>query len=96
MVEKRFIELGPEIGNNVVVERGLGPDEMIIVEGFHKLSHGAKVAPIIVEPETIPAEPDSEGRYSLGTDSTSAAGTRRHYRTGRTGRQCGDIDRHHK
>ena len=75
VVEKRFIELGPEIGNNVVVERGLGPDEMIIVEGFHKLSHGAKVAPIIVEPETIPAEPDSEGRYSLGTDSTSAAGT---------------------
>lgn len=43
IVEKRFIELGPEVLNNVVVERGLGPDEMIVVEGFHKLSHGMKV-----------------------------------------------------
>ena len=70
VVEKRFIELGPEIGNNVVVERGLGPDEMIIVEGFHKLSHGIKVAPVIVKPEPVPTVPDSEGRYSLETDST--------------------------
>ena len=69
-MEKRFIELGPEIGNNVVVERGLGPDEMIIVEGFHKLSHGIKVAPVIVKPEPVPTVPDSEGRYSLETDST--------------------------
>lgn len=42
-VEKRFIELGPEVNNNIVVERGLGKDEMIIVEGFHKLSHGMRV-----------------------------------------------------
>ena len=72
-MEKRFIELGPEIGNNVVVERGLGPDERIIVEGFHKLSHGIKVAPIIVEPEPVSAGQDSDGRYSLGADSASAA-----------------------
>ncbi len=43
IVEKRFIELGPEIPNKVVAERGLGSDEMIIVEGFHKLSHGMQV-----------------------------------------------------
>lgn len=43
VVEKRFVELGPEVANRVVVERGLGADEMIIVEGFHKLSHGMKV-----------------------------------------------------
>lgn len=43
IVEKRFIELGPEVLNYVVVERGLGHDEMIITEGFHKLSHGIKV-----------------------------------------------------
>ena len=71
VVEKRFIELGPEIGNNVVVERGLGPDERIIVEGFHKLSHGIKVAPIIVEPEPVSAGQDSDGRYSLGADSAA-------------------------
>ena len=43
IVEKRFIELGPEVQNKVVVERGLGKDEKIIVEGFHKLSHGMRV-----------------------------------------------------
>jgi membrane fusion protein (multidrug efflux system) len=42
-VEKRFIELGPEVLNKVVVERGLGRNENIIVEGFHKLSHGMRV-----------------------------------------------------
>jgi membrane fusion protein (multidrug efflux system) len=43
IVEKRFIELGPEVLNKVVVERGLGRNENIIVEGFHKLSHGMRV-----------------------------------------------------
>ncbi|MDO4736272.1 MAG: efflux RND transporter periplasmic adaptor subunit [Bacteroidia bacterium] len=43
IVEKRFVELGPEVNNRAVVERGLGSDEMIIVEGFHKLSHGMRV-----------------------------------------------------
>lgn len=43
IVEKRFIELGPEVQNKVVVERGLGKSESIIVEGFHKLSHGMRV-----------------------------------------------------
>lgn len=42
-VERRFIELGPEFGNNMVVERGLLADEDIIVEGYHKLTPGMKV-----------------------------------------------------
>ncbi|MBE6304448.1 MAG: efflux RND transporter periplasmic adaptor subunit [Bacteroidales bacterium] len=46
VVEKRFVELGPEVTNKVVIERGLGADEMIIVEGFHKLSHGMRVNPV--------------------------------------------------
>lgn len=41
--EKRFIELGPEFGNNTVVERGLIPSENIVVEGYHKLSPGIKM-----------------------------------------------------
>ncbi|MDE6095035.1 MAG: efflux RND transporter periplasmic adaptor subunit [Muribaculaceae bacterium] len=49
IVEKRFIETGPEIGNNIVVERGLAKDEKLVVEGYHKLSHGMIVKPI---PET--------------------------------------------
>jgi membrane fusion protein (multidrug efflux system) len=42
-VEKRFIELGPEVENNVVVERGLAAGEQIVTEGYHKLTPGAKV-----------------------------------------------------
>ena len=41
--EKRFIELGPEFGNNVVVERGLIPGEIIVDEGYHKLTPGIKI-----------------------------------------------------
>ena len=43
VAEKRFVELGPEIQNNVVVERGLAAGEMIITEGYHKLTPGIKV-----------------------------------------------------
>ena len=42
IAEKRFIELGPETGNKTVVERGLLPGERIVVEGYHKLTHGQK------------------------------------------------------
>ena len=41
--ERRFIELGPEFDNKVVVERGLAPGELIISEGYHKLTPGMKV-----------------------------------------------------
>lgn len=50
--EKRFIELGPESGNKVVVERGLATGEEIIVEGFHKLTPGMKVR--VVEGDLSP------------------------------------------
>lgn len=43
VVEKRFVEIGPRVNNDAIVERGLGKDEMIITEGYHKLSHGMKV-----------------------------------------------------
>lgn len=42
-VEKRFVELGPEVENKVVVERGLAAGETIVVEGIHKLTPGIKV-----------------------------------------------------
>lgn len=41
--EKRFIELGPQQENLVVVERGLSTDEEIVIEGYHKLTPGMKV-----------------------------------------------------
>lgn len=46
IVERRFIETGPELGSKMIVERGLTKGENIVVEGYHKLSHGMKVAPV--------------------------------------------------
>ncbi len=45
IVERRFVETGPELDNTIVIERGLAPGENIVTEGFHKLKHGMKVAP---------------------------------------------------
>lgn len=60
-VEKRFIELGPEIDNRAVVERGLVPGEIVVVEGQHKLTPGMKVRPVeeSFDGETEMAEPQS-------------------------------------
>lgn len=46
IVERRYVEIGPEIENMTVIERGLAKGEDIVVEGFHKLNHGMKVAPV--------------------------------------------------
>lgn len=46
IVERRFIETGPEVPNAIVVERGLASGEKIVTEGYHKLKHGMKVAPV--------------------------------------------------
>lgn len=48
IVERRYVETGPELGNDVIVERGLAVGEDIVVEGFHKLRHGMKVRPVSV------------------------------------------------
>ena len=52
IVEKRFIEPGPEVGNYTIVERGLAKGENIVVEGYHKLTHGMKVNPIDATKQT--------------------------------------------
>lgn len=44
--EKRFVQTGPEIGNKIVVERGLGENERVVIEGYHKLVPGVEVHPI--------------------------------------------------
>lgn len=46
VVERRFIETGPELENRIVIERGLERGEQIVVDGYHKLSHGMKVRPV--------------------------------------------------
>ena len=56
IVEKRFIETGPEVNNNMVVERGLTDKEYIVVEGWHKLQHGMKVIPVLATKEEDTAD----------------------------------------
>lgn len=46
IAEKRFVQIGPEIGNNVVIERGLGDNEQVVIEGYQKLTPGIKAHPI--------------------------------------------------
>ena len=57
MAERRMVELGPEVGNNVIIERGLVPNENIVVEGYHKLTHGDKVIPAIYRKESQEESP---------------------------------------
>lgn len=56
VVERRFIEVGPESGNNTIVERGLSRGENIVVEGYHKLNHGMKVNPVSATEQGIKDE----------------------------------------
>lgn len=51
VAERRYVEIGPEVDNNTVVERGLAKGEKIVVEGFHKLNPGMKVKPVAAEKE---------------------------------------------
>lgn len=51
IVEKRFIETGPELNNKIIVERGLAKGEKIVTEGYHKLIHSMKVNPIEAKEE---------------------------------------------
>ncbi len=51
VVEKRFVEIGPQVANKTIIERGLAKGERIVVEGYHKLSHGMKVNPVAPRPE---------------------------------------------
>ena len=45
VVEKRYIETGPEQNNKIVVTRGLAPKENIVIEGYQKLVHGQRAIP---------------------------------------------------
>jgi membrane fusion protein (multidrug efflux system) len=45
VVEVRTVELGPETGNDIVVEAGLDAGESVIVEGLQKVRPGVTVRP---------------------------------------------------
>jgi membrane fusion protein (multidrug efflux system) len=51
-VSQRSIELGEEVGENVVVKNGLNAGETIVVEGLQKIRDGATVQPVVVSTST--------------------------------------------
>lgn len=53
VVERRYVETGPEVDNAIVIERGLVKGEDIIIEGYHKVKHGMKVDPVIAETDSV-------------------------------------------
>jgi RND family efflux transporter, MFP subunit len=63
--EKRFIETGPEFNNKIVVERGLAAGEKIVVEGFHKLSQGLKVDPVLTANNSLDATIQNKDSVSI-------------------------------
>lgn len=62
VVEKRFIETGPENVDKVLVERGLARGEKIVTEGYHKLSHAMKVVPVAGHRDSV-----SDGNTSVNS-----------------------------
>ena len=47
VVERRYVEIGPEFENSTVIERGLGADEFIIVDGYNKVKNGMHVIAVM-------------------------------------------------
>lgn len=70
--EKRFIETGPELGNRIIVERGLAPGERIVTEGFHKLKHREKVNPVASRQAAV-TEEENEKSDSVDTADMAVA-----------------------
>ncbi|TAJ15762.1 efflux RND transporter periplasmic adaptor subunit [Marinilabiliaceae bacterium JC017] len=62
VAEKRFVQTGPELENAMVIERGLGPNESIVIEGQHKLMPGMKVLPVQKGDESKLVQLKEEGR----------------------------------
>ena len=69
-VTLRPVRLGPVEGDNVGVESGLAPGDVVVVDGLDKLREGAKIEPVTgnknpesgPEPRRPPGEPDGRPR----------------------------------
>ncbi len=54
-IEYRLVELGPEINGLRVVEKGLAPGELVVVNGLQHVRPGQTVAPTRTEMNEVPA-----------------------------------------
>lgn len=56
-IEKRFVQTGYEMQNDIVIDRGLGSNETIVTEGYHKLIPGIKVMPVPANQANVSSQP---------------------------------------
>lgn len=56
-IEKRFVQTGFEMENHIVIDRGLGTNETIVTEGYHKLNPGIKVIPVAANQANTSSQP---------------------------------------
>lgn len=71
VVEARRVTPGPRVGSNWVIEKGLKPNETVIVEGGPRVRAGAVVKP---EPYT-PTTPEGNPACPPGSHGTAGAGS---------------------
>ena len=58
-VDKRQVKVGPRKGSRWVIEEGLNPGDLVIIEGIQKVRHGMQVTPITdasADPLPVPAK----------------------------------------
>lgn len=68
IVEKRYVETGPEQNNKIVITRGLNVNEKIVVEGYQKLIHGQKAIPRTKGEEVKVEEAQSKSEETQNKD----------------------------
>lgn len=59
----RTVQLGPQIGQKIVISSGLNPGEQVIIEGNDKVKEGMKVTP---QPESSPVDPPKASQTGQG------------------------------
>jgi multidrug efflux system membrane fusion protein len=71
-VTVRVVKLGPAQGDNVSIEAGLAPGELVVVDGADKLREGAKVEP--VGKDAAPGKDGARKSGDANSQQKSAAG----------------------
>jgi membrane fusion protein, multidrug efflux system len=66
-VESRPVSVGPRVGVLWVIEKGLKPDDRVVVEGAQKIRPGMVVKPTLVEIKEPPVA--APARDTPGTDA---------------------------
>lgn len=61
LVEQRRVKLGAEKDVSWVVEEGLAPGDLVIIEGLQKIRPGVEVEAVVSEPPLASAQPAAEG-----------------------------------